>query len=144
MSDLPVTIDCLDRLVGLTLVHTALAADMRMFSFARSQAAFEENLFFALHIQCPWRLRTSMGIFTGSFDLWEKSGEASLQEERLKFLGGFQNPVENTIVVPQTGDITIDFGHGALLEVFPAGIAGENWRFFHRINGSHVVCEGEL
>jgi hypothetical protein len=134
----------------LSLVHHA--GNMRSFHFGRiteTQKGTEGQ--YAMHIQCPWRIRRETSIVTGLSDWyvpaegfeepdnWDPSDGHSLQEQRLRSLFGctpedsvIKNRTDGLIVEAIEADFVggcqIKFSGDLVLDVFPNGSVGEAWR----------------
>lgn len=147
----------LQKLIGLKLSRTALAADMRTLQFGNTEARQGGGVVgeLGLHVQCPWRLESDAGIITGSDDLyvpseksdqseepfdWEKGG--SLQDKALReLLEGYDEStgqIVNSTNLLVVEDICSDWAGGFCLAlsggyrflVFPNGTRREAWRLF--------------
>jgi hypothetical protein len=147
----------LQKLIGLKLSRTSLAADMRVLQFGKSHSRGRGGVVgeYALHIQCPWRLEDKAGIITGNGDLydpyerkdeadesfdWENGG--SLQDGVLReLLQGFDESTgqivnaTNLLVVEDVhadsaGGFCLVLSGGYRFFVFPSGTRTEAWRFF--------------
>ena len=158
----------LEQILGLPLSIARRCADMRVLHFGKitedQDGSFGE---YSLHIQCPWRLENVDGIITGRMDLYEPMSEVldddcewddekeNLQDKKmLELLEGYdsrtKSPVNRTqffivesIESNNHGSVTIRFSGGYSLILFPAGSAGEDWRFFkHHQLEPHFVVEG--
>ena len=149
----------------LSLVHHA--GNMRMFHFGKiTQTSTGTIGQFAMHAQCPWRIRQGSKIITGFHDWyepavgfeppdhWEPSTGNSLQEEWFRFLfncsaedGGLlvnrtNNLVVTSVAADSLGGCKIALSGGCTLEVFPCASVGEAWRLFEPDKGTpHFVVE---
>ena len=147
----------LQKLIGLKLSRTSLAADMRVLQFGKSHSLARGGVVgeYALHTQCPWRLENDAGIITGSHDLYDpyEKGDAvddsfdwekglSLQEGILREqLQGYDENTRqivnatNLLVVEDvqadsSGGFCLALSGGYRFLVFPSGTRTEAWRFF--------------
>jgi hypothetical protein len=147
----------LQKLIGLKLSRTSLAADMRVLQFGKSLSLARGGVVgeYALHIQCPWRLEDNAGIITGNRDLyhaykkrdepndsfdWER--DDSLQDGMLReVLQGFDESTRqivnatNLLVVEDVqadsaGGFCLALSGGYRFLVFPSSTRSEAWRFF--------------
>jgi hypothetical protein len=145
-------------LLGLKLVSTVRAADMRRFNFGSMQGEQE----YALHVQCAWRIETAAGVRTGradlfvpldekfyqdpAFDQWDPTGDtsiANLQDSRVD--EWMQEAAEKRVAWVQAdamGGFVLGFSEGSRLAVFPCSSRGEAWRIFRPgCHESHYVVE---
>jgi len=160
--------EAVTALIGLSLVRTSLAGNMRVFHFGatpKGATEVEENI--ALHIQCPWRMEHDGVVITGSGDYYLRrleDGEIAVWSPEL---GGIhiQNEVFNHVfrydpvtkahvnttmdlLVERfehdaTGDLRIYLSGGYRIVVFPSSSVDEHWRLFRvRSPEPHFVVEG--
>lgn len=158
----------LQKLIGLKLSRTALAADMRTLQFGNTEARKSGGVVgeYALHVQCPWRLESDAGIITGSDDLyvpseqsdqpeesfdWKRGG--SLQEIALReLLKGYDEGTRQIVNLTNlllVENIHSDSGGGFYLAlsggyrflVFPNGTRREAWRLFRPSRDGHTSNE---
>jgi len=150
-------IDQLKPLIGRRLAIARRAADLRNFQFGQIRAVERGTVGeYALHIQCPWRLEGPDGILTGRDDLWQPAEtiedadwdswhyerNKNLQDRQLGALLGGHDPVTRSFVnqtehlvvgevrADNCGGVMILLSGGYRLVLFPAGLRGEDWRFF--------------
>jgi len=154
-----------DVLIGLRLSIIRRAADMLGLHFGpiRPHASGEGTVAdYALHIQCPWRIDSPGGTFTGRDDLWEYAGPGerpsnwsyddgfSLQDQRFRSVFVRDENTRSWVnesdgfgvaAAEQTkrGDVTLALVNGYAILVFPARSRGEAWRLFASSGGRHVV-----
>ena len=156
----------LAQLVGLPLVMTWRAADMRIFHFGMVRPHKKTNVGeYALHIQCAWRLDSSRGIITGRSDLfhkptggyfseeWDYSGD-TLQDSLLRGVLDSEDAETDILLdadkqlsvervhASNFVDVEIFFTKGYRLIILPTGSKGEAWRLFRPgIDERHSVFE---
>jgi hypothetical protein len=142
----------LTPLVGLRLSLVHHAGNMRGFHFGRiTETPKGTDGQYAMHVQCPWRIRRGMRIVTGLSDWyfpaegfeepdnWDPNDGHSLQEQRLRSLFGCAP--EDSMIINRTdgliveaieadfvGGCQIKFSEDLVLDVFPNGSVGEAWR----------------
>jgi len=162
-------IEALRRLLGLQLVWSTNAADMREFGFASPTPSGTSRGEWGLHIQCPWRIEGQNHIITGDSDWfelrdddqapardWNPGAGGSLQEARLRQLlrdhddshRVLQNTTDQLIVedvdADSCGGACIKLSGEIQLRLFPTGSRGESWRLFEKGDlESHYVSEPE-
>ena len=150
-------------LLSQPLWGRARAADMEMFSFGDPvQATVGKKRIvgtFALHVECPWRLRTEETMIVGSQDLLVPADDDvdlgdydwDEHESRRDRIMGALFPADGSDcprVLAVEGDalggarITLD--NGMTLEIWPADTdtneCAEHWRFFRNTDESpHFV-----
>jgi hypothetical protein len=152
-------IAALSRIIGLPLSAVRRAADLRTFQFGQLRPVDCGSVGdFALHVQCPWRIEGLDGMVTGRSDLWEPVDEnapgdenwdyeksPNLQDARLeRWLTQHQGSlVVESVDADECGGAAINFGHGFVLRLFPAGTRGEDWRLFRpKTDAPHLVIRG--
>jgi hypothetical protein len=100
---------------------------------------------FALHIQCPMRIRQSDRIVLGTGDMdgdlermpYDKGAE-SLQ----RYLARVR-PVAESISVRDCGELRLALEHGISIDVLPVSSSKvEEWRFLHRHNEHYSFPDG--
>jgi hypothetical protein len=100
----------------------------------------------AIHIQCPWRIVSQQGIFTGSGDLWEPAVlgndgrdelfDANKDTRRFdvqikRFLSDAQGALVKKIAVDDSGGFRLFLERSYVIEVFPiCSQEIECWRLF--------------
>ncbi|MGV3490956.1 MAG: hypothetical protein ACO1OG_06490 [Devosia sp.] len=155
-----------NELIGLELVTSFLAADMRMFGFGAAVAdARGVRGDFSLHLQCPWRIDGPAGLLVSSRDLHIYAGDApepedwdfeagnSRQSIVLEALLGPRIPLGNGyfhrsghIVTSadssSVGDLVIELSSGLTLRVFPIEAGSEQWRLFAPASGRPHLVQG--
>jgi hypothetical protein len=70
-------LNAFDVLIGLRLSIIRRAADMLVLHFGTVRPHYSGEgsvAYYALHIQCPWRIDSPSGTLTGRDDLWEYAG----------------------------------------------------------------------
>ena len=157
------------KLIALPLAIARDAGNMKNFQFGtvRPHPDAPGSIGqYALHIQCPWRLVGSEGIFTGSADYYEPAesgGEVdlndkqtgNLQRKRLgdllrKYDPNTRSWVNDTAGLVVEGVLADDCGGLELklsgefrLQILPCGSLGEDWRFFAPgTDDDHLVIDG--
>jgi hypothetical protein len=152
-------------LVGLPLWSLGRAADLAWFEFGSRRTVKgwkgkdKEVGDYALHVQCPWRIRLGNSIVVGRGDLfctpeettepipadfdWQKGNRF----DRIA-LGLFQNESHQFTVqaveAGEAGSLAIVLEEGYQLEIFPHDSeANEYWRFFKpQTEEPHFVVSG--
>jgi hypothetical protein len=143
----------LSPLVGLKLSVLHYAGNMRIFHFGKITTTHEGiGGQYAMHVQCPWRIRQHDEIITGlgdwyqpknedeDLDSWDPCLGGSVQELQLRTLlacskeesRSVVNKTNRYVVTSVKGDdvggCQIAFSEDLLLEVFPNASVGEAWR----------------
>jgi len=110
----------------------------------------------ALHVQCPWRIESPLGIVTGRLDLWEPVEDKApfdenwnyekspnLQDARVKtwLVQHESSLVVKSVDADEFGGAAISFDQGFVLRLFPAGTRGKDWRLF-QTGTPHLVVSG--
>jgi len=156
-------IDCnaFAGLVGLQLTTTYLAADMRIFGFGPRR---ERPILYgprkgetgivgshALHLQGPWRLRQDNKIVTGRSDLFVFEGDTAPPDWHYEQGNSRQCVICERVVrpaprvhavsvVPELGEVSIQFEGDLALDLCPDSTVLEAWRFFEPSgDADHVV-----
>jgi len=159
----------LEPLVGLRLSIARDAASMKNFQFGdiRPDPSGSGTIgWYALHVQCPWRIVSDHDIMTGSGDYYEPVDEhgeveladskaGNLQRKRLgemmhKFASTTRSWINATdqlvverVTGPPFGGLELLLSGGFRLQVFPDGSRAEDWRFFsHASDEDHIVIGG--
>jgi hypothetical protein len=161
--------DAFEVLTGLRLSIVRRAADMLMLHFGDvrpHQSGSGTVGAYALHVQCPWRLDGPDRTITGSSDLWAYAGSGehpanwsyedglSLQDRKLdETVGSYDAGTRSwynksglftvtAALLKPYGEVELQFSGGYTLAIFPAGSAGEAWRFFATDSKRHLVYPG--
>jgi excisionase family DNA binding protein len=146
---------------GTQLVESGRAVDMEMFQFSGTN-----DLSYALHIQCPWRIQRSGRLVVGYRDM--RDPPAGLPNEgfdpnegvtrRDELLQAFfaERATRPRLVVEVTatefGDVRLVLDDRSVLEIFPDSVASDDeyWRLLlrpsggdHFVSGDHFVMSGE-
>ncbi len=158
-------LNAFDVLIGLRLSIVRRAADMLGLHFGpiRPHPSGEGTVAdYALHIQCPWRIDSPNGAFTGRDVLWEYAGPGerpsnwsyedgfSLQDQKFDALFIREESTRSWVndsdgfgvaAAEQTkrGDVTLALLNGYAILLFPSSSRGETWRLFASGSGRHVV-----
>jgi len=159
--------DALGALIGLPLWESRRSADVQGFHFGerRPEASRGKEFLvgtYALHVQCPWRIKGPEGILVGSYDRltpaagrsWEDPEfesdvpGASLIDDRIDALFALearQHFVVESVEADDVGGFRMDLGAGMVLEAFPNhSDDAEFWRLFQPWNDNrHFVVTGD-
>lgn len=153
-------------LVGMPLWSLGRAADLAWFQFGgrrivRGRQSKEKEVGdYALHVQCPWRIRLGDSILIGRGDIFctpEESNEPTPADfdwqKRNRFdrivLELFQNESRQftvqTVMAGKAGSLAIGLEGGYDLEIFPHDSeSDEHWRFFKpSTEDQHLVVSGK-
>jgi hypothetical protein len=142
----------LGKLVGLSLIESGRAVDMRMFQFG-SPGVPE----YALHVQCAWRVQSPQRIVTGRHDMfepaeapegfdwdaWDWTESTNTLQDRLvaEFLSDGPRLVEE-VVTDAYGGAVLSLAGGYSIALFPAS-QDEAWRLFRPGSDEpHFVVSG--
>ena len=156
----------LSVLVGRSLWSSGRAADLEWFQFGQRRRVknyrgeSKEVGEYALHVQCPWRIRQTNRVVVGSHDLcypanasgarpegfdWQPQG-SNKRDERIGelFQGETRQFMVREITVGQAGSFAVLLDEGYALEVFPTDSSvDEHWRIFKPYTeGPHFVVTG--
>lgn len=157
----------LHPLISLQLWTSRRSADVQGFHFGESRPVVSQGETFlvgtyALHVQCPWRIKGPKRLLVGSYDRftpaagrsWEDPDfesdvpGASLIDERIDALFGpeaQQHFVVQSVEADDVGGLRMSLGEGTVLEVFPNHTDdAEFWRLFQPWNDNrHFVVTGD-
>ncbi|MFG2013767.1 hypothetical protein [Actinomadura geliboluensis] len=100
---------------------------------------------FALHIQCPMRIRQAGRIVLGTGDLDDKykvmpydKGAESLQEYLARVC-----PTVESVEVIDCGELRLCLAHAISIDVLPvSSMRVEEWRFLHRYHEHYSFPDG--
>jgi hypothetical protein len=150
-------------LVGMPLWSLGRAADLAWFEFGSRRSVQgwkgkgKEVGDYALHIQCPWRIRIGNSIVVGRGDIFCTPEETSKPtptdfdwQKGNRFdrvvLELFENESRQfTVQAGEAGSLSIGLEGGYKLEIFPHDSeSDEHWRFFKpHAEEPHFVVSGE-
>jgi hypothetical protein len=119
---------------------------------------------YVLHLQCAFRYRLGTEILMANFDMFEPTDEAKnassfdwnvwsdaawdtqganlYDEWALSWIRDGHTSEVETIEISETGDLTIRFCDGLILETFNNNSKSECWRFFERHADSDLIVTG--
>lgn len=153
------------KLVGQPLVGAARAADMLILQLGKLRQRQTppgrnvETGEWALHIQCPWRIGNSQGIYTGRSDYWQPQEAAETRAELENWNPELSNIWDERmsawIAKRQTSPVKVrsvssdcfagmrlHFDDGFTLEVFSDSSSDEDWRLIAWDDDKHLVVIG--
>lgn len=148
-------IDQVEKLKGMRIAASHLAADLRAFHFCSPEEEYRLETAISLHIQCPWRIEKDDRIITGRYDYheplndihgeeytaWDPHKDGNLQDQAVaSFLK--EIVVVDEIQYDGCGAIVLLFSNDAKLRLFPDGTKSEDWRLFKPNQGPHFVVSG--
>jgi hypothetical protein len=148
--------EILQQLVALPLWSIGRASSLVWFAFGEERKEIllrnrETKIVseYALHVQCPWRMRYQNKLILASDDRfypagdnpqrdisdfdWDQQGANQLDERISRFLDeqGTSPLVVDSVSAEEYGDITISLNNRVFLEIFiNNSITDEHWRFF--------------
>ncbi|WPP01676.1 hypothetical protein SFA35_10145 [Pseudomonas sp. HR96] len=152
MSDLQQVVEsALSRLVGQPLTGAARAVDMLTLQLGTlgqrrtPLGRLVEAGQWALHVQCAWRVSTAAGFYVGREDYWHPAGASASNrspgdwtpdlgnrwDERMSAWIDARSACAASIASvgsDSCGGLRLRFDDGYVLEVFPGGGEGEQWR----------------
>jgi hypothetical protein len=154
-------------LVGMPLWSLGRAADLAWFQFGGPKVVKgwqgkekKEVGDYALHVQCPWRIRLGHSIVVGRGDIfctpeeaneptrsdfdWQKGNRFDRVVQEL-FKNESRRFIVQTVEAGEAGSLAIGLNDGYKLEIFPHDSeSGEHWRFFKpHTEEHHFVVTGK-
>lgn len=154
----------LSPLAGMPLWAGHRAADMQMFQLGilkpkkSPRGEIQEVGDYALHLQCPWRIRGSQGLIVGSGDLYYPKGDfhdipadfdwqkENRRDERLNaLLARCAEPlVVERVSADDVGGFVLEMNRGFRLEAFPSDSSRDEYCRLFRPGelDSHFVVTG--
>jgi hypothetical protein len=142
----------LARLIGEPFWYIGRAADLAWLGFGTIRRRGHDRRLlarYALHLNCPWRIRRGLDVIVGSGDVyrevagsqvgkrWRWDVGPNLFDERVEMrLKQSQQPIAHVrrVVLDRLGGLRISMTKRLMLEVFPADTDDseyrEWWRFF--------------
>ena len=139
------------NLLGLKLYNIGRASDMCWMIFSSEK----EDIFYSLHLQCPWRIRKKNNLLLSNLDIYElssnlvMSGEEwddskkTLFDEKVEKLSFINKIKIDNIVIKEMNDLSILLSDSSVIECFVNDSQYECWRFFKKGDEQHLVVTGQ-
>ena len=115
----------------------------------------EIDVFYSLHLQCPWRIRKGNTIVLSNLDIYELPSEVltvdeewddkkrNLFDEKVdSFLKLGEKKVDD-VSITAMNDLAIFLSDSSIIECFVNDLKYECWRFFKKGDKRHLVVTGE-
>ncbi len=142
-------INYIENLMGLKLYSIGRASDMCWMIFSTNK----EDVFYSLHLQCPWRIRNHNNMLLSNLDIYESCSDIineekwddskrNLFDEKIEKLSFINNLYVNNIVVNEMNDLSIFLSESYVIECFVNDSLYECWRFFKKGDDQHLVVTG--
>ena len=146
-------INFIKKILNQEIYDVGRTSDMCWFIFG-SKHDREKDVFYSLHLQCPWRIRKGNTIVLSNLDIYELPSEVlatdkvwadtkrNLFDEKAEsFLKSGGKKVDS-VFITEMNDLAIFLSDSSIIECFVNDLKYECWRFFKKGDKQHLVVTG--